>query len=175
MLTVGKRAIPYALIRVADRNPVNLLDVLPSDGLTKIVLFAGPLVTLADKERLERLEKDLLGVLDTFGGDRFKTIVVLSAIGEDTTYFDVPTGLRKDWTRCVVFLCITGYLHWLLIFRILVDAASPFSDESGGAYTALGVPVEGQLAVIRPDGYLGLLAGLNDLTRLDEYLKAWMI
>lgn len=100
-LTVGKRIPSYAFIRVADRKPINLHDALPSDGLAKLIIFAGPLTSLEEKGRLAEVEKALRDVVKEFGADRFQLLVVLSAIGDDMNYLDVPAGLRKDWTRCV--------------------------------------------------------------------------
>ena len=96
-LTIGNRITPYNLVRVADSNPVNLHDALPSDGLTKLVVFAGSLTSQSDKDRLADLEKALLEALDKLGRDRFRVVVVLSGISDDMNYLDVPAGLWKDW------------------------------------------------------------------------------
>ncbi|EKM48994.1 uncharacterized protein PHACADRAFT_202149 [Phanerochaete carnosa HHB-10118-sp] len=156
-LTVGKRVPPYAFVRVADCRPINLQDALPSDGLTKLIVFAGPLTSLEEKNRLVEVERALRNILDAFGADRFLLLVILSVISDDMNYMDVPVGLRKDWTS------------------VLVDAVSAFSKDSGGAYTAFGVPAAGQLVVVRPDGYIGTIVELSEMQRLGEYLRGWML
>ena len=105
-LTVGKRVPPYGLVRVADRKPVNLHDVLPSDGFTKLIVFAGSLTNPEEKDRLANLEKRLLDTLDEFGQNRFRTVVVLSGIGGDMSYMDVPVRLRNDWERYEIALAL---------------------------------------------------------------------
>lgn len=41
------------------------------------------------------------------------------------------------------------------------------------AYTIYGVdPSRGVLLVVRPDGYVGVVASLNDVQRVDRYLKS---
>jgi len=40
------------------------------------------------------------------------------------------------------------------------------------AYKTYGVdPEKGALAVVRPDGYVGVIAGLGDTERIGEYLR----
>ena len=40
------------------------------------------------------------------------------------------------------------------------------------AYKTLGVPVDqGAIAVVRPDGYVGTLAALADVERVERYLR----
>lgn len=40
------------------------------------------------------------------------------------------------------------------------------------AYAAYGVqPSDGALAVIRPDGYVGIISALDDTDRIKEYLE----
>ena len=41
------------------------------------------------------------------------------------------------------------------------------------AYTIYGVdPAKGVLLVVRPDGYVGVVASLDDVQRVDRYLKS---
>lgn len=48
--------------------------------------------------------------------------------------------------------------------------------ELDDAYRIYGVdPTQGALAVIRPDGYVGLLAHLTDICRVDNYLSRIII
>jgi hypothetical protein len=43
----------------------------------------------------------------------------------------------------------------------------------GDAYSIYGVdPAHGALAVIRPDGYVGVVAQLDDVKQVEEYLQA---
>lgn len=44
--------------------------------------------------------------------------------------------------------------------------------EMDDVYKIYGVnPAEGALAVVRPDGYVGVTAELGDVARVEEYLK----
>lgn len=39
-------------------------------------------------------------------------------------------------------------------------------------YATFGVPVDkGVIAVVRPDGYIGVLAALDDVQRIENYLR----
>ena len=43
------------------------------------------------------------------------------------------------------------------------------------AYRIYGVdPTKGALAVVRPDGYVGIVAQLGDVSRVEEYLRRCM-
>jgi hypothetical protein len=54
------------------------------------------------------------------------------------------------------------------------EAEMRFYDGSvlDDAYTIYGVdPARGALLVVRPDGYVGVVASLSDVQRVDRYLK----
>ena len=98
-LEFGKRFPPQQVLRVADRNPIELHDMLPSDGRIKIILFAGPAVTSSDVQALHTIAESLEGVLANYPRDAFDIVTVLKAIGEELSYMDVPLALRSDWQR----------------------------------------------------------------------------
>jgi phenol 2-monooxygenase (NADPH) len=102
-LELGKRVPPQCVLRVADRNPIELQDMLPADGRIKLLIFPGAAATPADADGLKTLTDALASVLASYPRDAFDVFTVLSAVGDDVSYMDVPLGLRSDWKRYVLF------------------------------------------------------------------------
>lgn len=51
------------------------------------------------------------------------------------------------------------------------NAVGPASD----AYATYGLPADGAILVIRPDGYIGIITTLNDVQKIAEYLSGFLL
>lgn len=50
-----------------------------------------------------------------------------------------------------------------------------FQRSGGGGYTAYGIdPSSGAVVVVRPDGYVGMVAPFEHVEDIDEYLASFM-
>lgn len=83
-----------------------------------------------------------------------------------------PTSLLEQIT---VYPNLPGELAWETI-PPCVKEQSEMTFYSGyeldDVYRIYGVdPACGALVVVRPDGYVGLVAGLSDVTHIDTYLS----
>jgi len=64
----------------------------------------------------------------------------------------------------------------LLMFRVFVDDVTIALDGGGKAYSTYGIDRRaGAIVVVRPDGYVGLVAPLDDVGVLNTYFAGFMI
>ena len=59
--------------------------------------------------------------------------------------------------------------------RVLLDDVDMHGREGGGGFDAYGINREvGAIVVVRPDGYVGAIAPLDDADALSAYFSAFM-
>lgn len=59
--------------------------------------------------------------------------------------------------------------------RILLDDTDPFERAGGGGYKAYGINAqEGAIVVVRPDGYVGIVAPFEKVADLNAYFGSFM-
>lgn len=67
-------------------------------------------------------------------------------------------------------------MKWLLILaRFLLDDEDMYKRAGGGGYKTYGIGPDGAIAVVRPDGYVGTVAPLQDLSYLDSYFASFLV
>jgi phenol 2-monooxygenase len=99
-VVVGMRLPPCALIRTADRAPVDIQDTCPSDGRFKVLIFGGNFVGDADMARWQSIGERLRAALEDKITQGLVGIVnVLKTVGEERGYQDLPITLRMHWAR----------------------------------------------------------------------------
>jgi phenol 2-monooxygenase len=65
------------------------------------------------------------------------------------------------------------FVRW---FRVFVDDISIAFNAGGKAYSAYGIDRSaGAIVVVRPDGYVGLVAPIEDVGVLNTYFANFMI
>ncbi|KAI0364365.1 hypothetical protein BV20DRAFT_956369 [Pilatotrama ljubarskyi] len=164
-LTVGERMVPHVFIRAADARPYEIQDLLPSDTRFKILVFVGNVVDTAQAERVKALAEEIGSpgsFYHRFGrGDPAKVFDILSissAKKEDVNYTDLPRLFRQHWSK------------------VLLDDVDMYARVGGGGYEAYGIdPQEGAIVVVRPDGYVGIVAPLGRLQDVDVYFSSFMV
>ncbi|KAH9893375.1 FAD binding domain-containing protein [Cubamyces lactineus] len=163
-LIIGERVVPHVFIRAADARPYNIQDLLPSDTRFKLLVFAGAIADAAQAARVRALA-DALDRRESFyrrfaHGDPSKVFDVLSissAGKQDVNYTDLPPLLRQHWSK------------------VLLDDTDMYARVGGGGYETYGIdPQRGAIAVVRPDGYVGMIAPLDGLQDLDAYFNSFM-
>lgn len=161
-LALGKRVPPYKFMRAADAWPFELQDLLPSDSLFKLLVFTGDFNDPLQQARVESMVTDMqkpksfLNRYATPGNSRFDIITISKGRKEHFDFLRLPALLRS---------------HWSKMFIDDTDASGSFG---GRGYSYYGVGPEGALVAVRPDGYVGAIAPLNQVGGLDAYFTSFM-
>ncbi|KAJ6619953.1 FAD binding domain-containing protein [Mycena sp. CBHHK59/15] len=154
-VVIGQRMPPQVLVRAADFRPIELHDLLPSDTLFKLLVFTGDKV--ADGSELHAVALEVEKVTKRFG-KAVDIISIVSSKRADFSFMDLPVVLRPHWSK------------------ILCDEKDVRGTQGGYAYAAFGIdPHAGALICVRPDGYVGMVAPLNEAAQVSEYLASFLI
>ncbi|KAJ5461846.1 uncharacterized protein N7458_003398 [Penicillium daleae] len=148
ILRPGRRLLDVRLLRHADGSPRHIHDDIPSTGRFRVLCLAS--TDLLDRQSVSARALDAVsGLMTTFPVSIIELIVLHPKLHRPFEWDDVPTCVKQR-------------------------AEMRFHDGSAldDAYAIYGVdPAKGALAVIRPDGYVGVVARLDHVSRVEEYLK----
>ncbi|KAG9083839.1 hypothetical protein FS749_005701, partial [Ceratobasidium sp. UAMH 11750] len=146
---IGQRMPHQVILRVADSRPYSTHDLLKCDFRYTLLLFTGDVKLSAQYKRLEAF-------LEGIGSHRtvFKLFTILLAKKETCQYTDVPEEARS---------------HWDTVF--VDDAAYSATDGGGAAYQTLGIGSEGCVIVVRPDGYVAMVAPLDGASDVKGFFE----
>ncbi len=108
-LLIGARLPPSPMMRLADWWPIDVQDLAPSDGLFKLIIFPGDVLSSPNAECLSEFAKTL-SAHDGKEKDYSAMLwigTILSGSKERLLWTDVPATLRdtKRSGRFSVFLC----------------------------------------------------------------------
>ncbi|KAI0738708.1 FAD binding domain-containing protein [Daedaleopsis nitida] len=164
-LVVGERMVPHVFVQAADIRPVNIHDRMPSDTRFKALFFTGDLAAAETKARLRALADELEApesFLHRYGQEDYRKVFdilcICTAKKEDVDYTDVPKTLRPHWTK------------------VLLDDTDMHGREGGGGFAAYGIKPEGGVVVIvRPDGYVGMVAPFDRLDDISAYFASFVL
>ncbi|CAK38201.1 hypothetical protein CBS115989_3659 [Aspergillus niger] len=175
-LTPGKCLLPIDLIRHIDGNHVRMLDIMPSNGRFHLFIFAGNDLSSPTLQKLGNTldsphsPMSLFNLLPLELMERFRH--------EDITTASVPFT-NKAYVLDLFLIHSQNHLDVQL-----GNIPSPFStkwpmnvysDFDGAAQNQLGVPEDsGALVVVRPDGYIGLVTGLDNVEDVTSYFDGFM-
>ncbi|KAJ8591827.1 hypothetical protein M405DRAFT_931902 [Rhizopogon salebrosus TDB-379] len=88
----------------------------------------------------------------------FSIITIMSGDKEDVEYIRVPALLRSHWSN------------------VLLDDTDVTRKLGGGAYERFGIdPMGVTLVIVRPDGYVGMIAPASKLEDVDSYFATFTI
>ncbi|OJJ79210.1 uncharacterized protein ASPGLDRAFT_70227 [Aspergillus glaucus CBS 516.65] len=148
ILRPGCRLLNVKLVRHADGWHRDIQDDLESTGRFRILCLTSS--DLLDSSGTSA--KSLIAItmlIERFPGSLIETIVVHPPVKREFEWDDIP-GCVKEHAEMRFY---NGY-------------------ELEDAYGIYGVdPTKGALAVVRPDGYVGIVAQLSDVSRVEEYLR----
>ncbi|EJF56271.1 thioredoxin-like protein [Dichomitus squalens LYAD-421 SS1] len=164
-LIVGERVTPRDFVYAANVNPVNLHDVLPSDMRVKILVYAGDIKVEASMKRLHALGENMgtsNSFLWRFGQGAYEKVFDMLCIcatkKDDMDFTDVPKFFRSHWSK------------------VLLDDTDMYGRSGGGAYEAYGISrEEGAIVVVRPDGYVGVVAPFDHVDDINQYFASFML
>ncbi|KAG8883883.1 hypothetical protein FRB97_005721 [Tulasnella sp. 331] len=162
-LTIGMASSP---LDTSDYRPFNIQDLLPADTKFKVLLFPGELKNEKQKFKLQALATELereTGFLKKFTPKHLaaSSVFDIITIGTDKKdvcdYTDVPAGLRSHWSK------------------VFIDDISIAGGLGGKTYETYGITQEGAMVVVRPDGYIGMVAAFDGSGgQLNQYFGGFM-
>lgn len=167
-LVPGKRLPDFQAVYQADGITCWIHKRLQATGSFRVIVFAGDVATHRHlSENVQKLGEYLanpetgLGVLTAGGAAApVEVLMVHSADREKVEPRDLPEVFRP-WSDS------EGYDYW----RLLADAES-VHEGHGRVYERLEIDTEkGRAVVLRPDGYIGAVLGVDDIDGLGEYFR----
>ncbi|KIJ65495.1 hypothetical protein HYDPIDRAFT_110592 [Hydnomerulius pinastri MD-312] len=164
-LVIGQRMPPQIFVRAADSRPIEIQDMLPADIRFKVLVFVGLLTeTQIDKVNLlaEELNKPS-SFLHRYTADgkvssTFDIVTITAGKKDDANYLIVPALFRSHWSK------------------VLLDDTDVTESKGGHAYERFGIdPKAVTFVIIRPDGYVGMVAPSTDVEDIDSYFSSFLI
>lgn len=167
-LVPGMRVPDFQVVNQADGIPTQLKRILHADGRFRILVFAANISSPSQFSRLAKLGEALdakESFLYKFNpphqpiDSRIEVITIHSSPRAKIELLDLHS-IFHPWSDN------EGWDYW----KVYADDADVLGVPSD-AYAVCGVEREGNglLAVVRPDGYVGLLTAWEDLTPVEEY------
>ncbi|KAI5290563.1 hypothetical protein KEM54_001173 [Ascosphaera aggregata] len=146
ILRPGRRLLDVRVKRQADGRPYHIQDDFPSNGRFRILCLTSDDVLDCNGTSSRAINALNADILETFPSTLLELVV-----------------LHPQLPRT---------FHWHEINPIIKQRAEmTFHGPLDDAYTIYGVsPKTGALPVIRPDGYIGVLATLDDTERVKSYI-----
>ncbi|KAG8900286.1 hypothetical protein FRB99_006141 [Tulasnella sp. 403] len=165
-LVIGQRCIPQTVLRAADCRPYNIHDLMPSDTRFKVLLFVGDLTDANQLAKIQAFATELdtpSSFIKKFtpAGAKFDTvfdiITVTTTKKEVCEYTLVPAILRSHWSK------------------VFVDDIALYGNIGGITYESYGISSEGAVVIVRPDGYVGMVAPFDgSTTHFDGYFSQFL-
>nr|VWO96612.1 p-hydroxybenzoate hydroxylase [Ganoderma boninense] len=164
-LIVGERMLPHDFLCAANAVLINIHDMLPSDARFKILVFLGDISVEATMDRARALAIRMdapEGFLRRFGQGAYEKVFDVLSIcatkNDKMDFTDVPKFFRSHWSKA------------------LLDDKEMSGRGGGGGYEAYGIdPAEGAIVVVRPDGYVGMVAPFEHLDDISGYFATFML
>ncbi|KAH8110740.1 FAD binding domain-containing protein [Phellopilus nigrolimitatus] len=165
-LPIGARMAPQIILRASDARPYELQDLLPSDTRFKVLVFAGDIASGTQLAKLEKLAAEATsesGFLSRYGhrSDKgweevFEVLTILDGTKETADYTKVPATLRPHWSK------------------VFIDDTDITESQGGEAYESFGISSEGAVVIVRPDGYIGMVAPVDGAKEIGDYFAAFL-
>lgn len=166
-IIIGERMLPQLFVRAADARPVEIQDMLPADTRFKLLFFVG-LLTSEQLTKVRRLAEELelpTSFLQKYNfpaqgkaQSTFDIISIAAGHKDDVNFLDIPSTLRTHWSK------------------VLIDDTDVTGRLGGGAYPRFGIDEkEITIVVVRPDGYVGMIAPSTALESMDKYFGSFLI
>ncbi|KAI0818935.1 FAD binding domain-containing protein [Irpex lacteus] len=158
-LALGQRLPPETVLRAADSTPIDIQETCPSDSRFKIIVFTGDIKQQPQLDLLNSFADEIFregSPLKKLGNDAFDILSILKGEKETVNYLAVPVVLRS-------------HFH-----KVLLDAIDVTGKQGGKIYEEFGIRPEGAVVVIRPDGYVASITGLDEPTELVKYFASFL-
>ncbi|KAI6011133.1 FAD binding domain-containing protein [Pisolithus marmoratus] len=166
-IVVGQRMPPQVFVRAADARPVEIHDLLPADIRFKILIFLGSMEEESRITEISVLADELSspkGLLRKYSMDGqtssliFDLTTIVAGNKRNFNYLSVPPIFRPHWSK------------------VLLDDTDITGTKGGGAYEKFGISSESvTFVIIRPDGYVGMVAPATALDDVHEYFASFLL
>lgn len=164
-LTPGMRLPDFQILNQADGVPSRIHKVLKSDGRFRVLIFPGDITVALQAARLQELAAGFSSAqsfVHAYG--RIEIVTIHAAARSGVELQELPAVLHP-WSEEL------GWDYW----KVYADDRDIHGDH-GEAYQKCGIDRnEGCLVVIRPDGYVGMIAELTDLDTVNRYFAGFMV
>lgn len=173
-LPVGMRFNSFKVLSQADARPWHFQEKLKSDGRFRVVLFAGNILSTAQKQRVDKFCEALdapanfLRAATPAGAPVDSVVEVLTIHSAKRT----ETELLRDFPEILhPFDQHDGWDY----NKVFVDDVS-YHEGFGDAYTNYGVDKErGCVVVVRPDHYVGWVGDTDDFDGVQKYFGGCLV
>ncbi|KAF8202399.1 FAD binding domain-containing protein [Pholiota molesta] len=160
-LIIGERLLPQVFIRAADIRPVEIQDLCPADGRFKIFIFTGNTSQPGSLEQVRLVAHDIEPLLLELASRNifqlFDIVSIRSAKKADVRYNELPVLFRPHWSKA------------------LIDDTDNTEKKGGDGYRNYGIDeTNGAIVIVRPDGYVGMVAPLDGISEISSYFSSFI-
>ncbi|KAM7214406.1 phenol hydroxylase [Rhypophila decipiens] len=173
-LPVGMRFNSFKVLNQADARPWHFQERLKADGRFRVVLFAGDILKLEQKARVDKF-CELLDAPASFlhratpEGQAIDGVIEVLTIHSSKR---VDTELLRDFPA--ILHPLDPHRGWDYD-KVFVDDVS-YHEGYGDAYKNYGVDRErGCVVVVRPDQYVAWVGELEDFEHLERYFAGCLV
>lgn len=157
-LSPGMRLPDFQMVNQADGVPVTIHHRLAMNGQFRTLVFAGDISQEYNFQRLVKFGRWFTTFQQRYVGA--EVIVIHSAKRADVELMDLP-DVFHPWNEQ------DGYNYW----GVYADDES-YHDGCGNVYQRCGiVRDDGCVVVVRPDGYMSLVCGLDQVERIEDFFN----
>lgn len=172
-LTPGMRLPDFHVLNQADAVPSQIHKLLKSDGRFRVLVFAGDIALEPQAARLKELAAGLSSPQSFVNTYRPASAGIDSSIEIITIHASTRSGVELQELPAVLHPWSEklGWDYW----KVYADDRDVRGDH-GDAYRKCGIDENrGSLVVVRPDGYVGMIAELTDLDAVNGYFAGFMV
>ncbi|KAI5991841.1 thioredoxin-like protein [Pisolithus albus] len=164
---VGQRMLPQIFVHAADARPVEIQDLLPADTRFKILIFLGSANEESRITEINDLANELsspASFMQIYAADgqdsapMFDLITIVAGNKENFNYLNIPPVFRPHWSK------------------VLLDDTDVTGRAGGDGYKRFGISTESvTFVIVRPDGYVGMVAPVAELQDVQEYFASFLL
>ncbi|MCJ1433540.1 hypothetical protein MMC27_002903 [Xylographa pallens] len=170
-LTLGKRFPPFTATRHIDGTPITILSEMPSFGRFHLIIFAG---TTLHSTRFETCAAYLGSISSVL--TRYSQGIAHAWASENIRHAN-PTNTGR-----VIDLFVLHTESHHAVELAALPAPLPdwkhrvYADKQGKTHEDNGVdPDIGAMVLVRPDGYVALVTGLEGGSQVTEFMDSFMV
>ena len=168
-VTLGARIPSCQVLSQSEAKPVQLHDLLKSDGRWRILVFAGDITQSRQRERLDNLSTELAAE------DSFVRLHTLLGSPRDSVFeiYAIHNAPRTEVSLLDDFHEI--FHHWdeergWDYYKVYVND-KPYHHVFEDVYERLEIADEGCIVVCRPDQHVGFIGALEDVKQIEIYFS----
>ncbi|KAI1491828.1 phenol hydroxylase [Biscogniauxia mediterranea] len=173
-LPVGMRFNSFKVLSQSCARPFHFQERLKADGRFRVVLFAGNILSAAQKARVDKFcaELDAPGNFLRAVTPKDKPIDSIIEVLTIHSAKRTDTELLRDFPEILhPFDKHNGWDY----YKVFVDDVS-YHEGFGDAYKNYGIDKErGCVVVVRPDQYVGWIGELEDFDELQQYFEGCLV